>query len=286
MNFIKIFIILILLSFSSQAKANYFQEVIESYERAINGDESLFGLDADLNIVSVDRNYNGIETIEIDSESIYLLSGKIKFLPESLNLSLSYSQNLNNILGSSDRKTNYLDTGINIYSNDYFYSRFERYDHRFTSIIKNKNNFPIVVEDKHGNHGIDPNFGYDIADLEYIPPNGEFKTNDSYYTRNSIRVVSNYDVTENFGFSYALEEGSKPHPYEVPGQTYVFVDVEQKGSRLAVGYYKDDATDKYYISKFEVYQRNFTRYYDNKYICSQNFYDDIEFINNVILLNG
>ena len=263
------FILIIISSFLyTHLYADYIEDIKSSYNRAIKGEEKLFKIDADLNIVSVDRTYNGIDGVEINAESIYLTSGKFIFLPESLNFSLSYSTNLNNLFGSSDLETSYIDTGLNIYSNEYFRTRFEYFNHRFTSLIKNKEDFAIVVEDKHGSHGVVAKYGGEMYDVEYIEPNEIYKTNDSYYTRNSIIFVSNHGITSNFGFNYGLEEGSKPHPYQVPGTTYVFADVEQKGTRVAIGYYKDLKDDKFYLNKAEIYQRKFTRYYENKFLCS------------------
>ena len=72
-------------------------------------------------------------------------------------------------------------------------------------------------------------------------------------------IVSNYGVSSNFGFNYSLEEGSKPHPYQVPTATYVFADVEQKGTRVALGFYSDNKEDSYFLNKAEIYQRKFIR---------------------------
>ena len=147
------FILIIISSFLyTHLYADYIEDIKSSYNRAIEGEGKLFKIDADFKMVSVSRDYNGIESIEINAENIYLTSGKVIFLPESLSFSLSYSVNLNNVLGSSDRKTEYIDTGLNIYNNQYLNIRFDHYNHRFTSIIKNKNNNDtfnwIYIEDK------------------------------------------------------------------------------------------------------------------------------------------
>ena len=186
--------------------ADYIDDVKKSYERGLNGKEELYIIDADFKFIAVNRTYEGIETVEINAENIYLASGKFTFLPESLKLSLSYSSNLNNLIGSSDRETAYIDTGLNLFSDNYFRLRFNYFNHRFTSIIKNNNNFEIVVEDKRGNHP-------GQYDREYIKANDEYKTNDSFYTRNSLIIVSNYTNVKNYGLTYAIEEGSKPHLY-------------------------------------------------------------------------
>ena len=267
--------------------ADYIEDIKSSYNRAIEGEGKLFKIDADFKMVSVSRDYNGIESIEINAENIYLTSGKVIFLPESLSFSLSYSVNLNNVLGSSDRKTEYIDTGLNIYNNQYLNIRFDHYNHRFTSIIKNKNNNDtfnwIYIEDKPTTVGGDGN-GFDT---QRISGGEEYKTDDSFYLRNSVIIKSSFSGYKNYGLSYGLEEGSKPHPYEIKDTSqlesisgitqdeidslsnYVYADVRQKGTRIGLGYYGEVSSEEgSYLEKIEVYQRKFTRYYKNYFLCS------------------
>ena len=49
-----------------------------------NGD--LYSITTDITSVIVDRKYSGISNIEINSENIYLFSGKFTLLPDDLNI--------------------------------------------------------------------------------------------------------------------------------------------------------------------------------------------------------
>ena len=227
----------------------------------------LYSITTDITSVIVDRKYTGISQIEINSENIYLFSGKFTLLPDDLNIGIGYSTTTTGFLGSkseegkgsSSRESEYTEISFDVLKTSYGVLNLGYNKLRFNSIIKNASDKKILVEDV-------PEYWMGAYYPLELKPGESYTTNASYYER----YVLSYLLPEidylptGLGFNYSNETGSKPHPYETPdGSVYSYSDVKQKGTRIGLGYFKkfDDLPQGLTLKKLEVFRRNFKREY-------------------------
>ena len=254
-------------TFSAEKESGFLSDFLTKFEMFRNVTGKLYTITTDVTSVIVNREYSGISKIGINSENIYLFSGKFTLLPDGLNLSLGYSTTTTGLLGSkseegkgsSSRESEYVETAFDVVKTAFGTVNLGYSKLRFNSVIKNNHSEKILVED------VPEYFMGSYYPLE-LKPGESYTTNASFYER----YIFSYLLPENeylyygLGFNYAQEKGSKPHPYQTPdGSTYAYSDVKQKGSRIGLGYYRnfDDLDKGFAFKTIEIFQRKFTRDY-------------------------
>ena len=97
-----------LTAFSAEKEDSFLSGFLTKFEMFRNVTGQLYTITTDVTSVIVSRKYSGISRIGINSENIYLLSGKFVLLPDGLNISLGYSTTTTGfqvLTGQASRKT-------------------------------------------------------------------------------------------------------------------------------------------------------------------------------------
>ena len=111
-----------LTAFSAEKEDSFLSGFLTKFEMFRNVTGQLYTITTDVTSVIVSRKYSGISRIGINSENIYLLSGKFVLLPDGLNISLGYSTTTTGLLGSkseegkgsSSRESEYVETAFDV----------------------------------------------------------------------------------------------------------------------------------------------------------------------------